>query len=329
MSFKDIKGQDRAIALLKTAAKDNRLGHAYIFWGPEGVGKKLAAINFAKLLNCLNVSFAPDGAEPCDECSSCKKINSSNHPDVFLFSPDKEGASIGIDKIRFLIKDIGLKPYEARKKIYIIDNAEDLTREGANAFLKTLEEPPSDSVLILIITDLRNMLPTIISRAQAVKFYSLGIDEVRRILTSEHKLEKETAQVLAHLSSGRLGLALRYNDGDFLKKRSRIVDALSRNTFFDSDFDNINRRDLKAYLDIALSWYRDIMIAKAEGLNAGIDLVNIDRKTAIVEEAKRLEFSYIDNIIKQIISTESFLDINANPKLAMSALGLAALENVR
>lgn len=322
MSFKDIKGQDKAIAILKNAAKQNRLSHAYIFWGPEGVGKKMAALNFAKLLNCQ----AAHSGEPCDECISCKKINSSNHPDIFLFSPDKEGASVGIEKIRALIKNIGLKPYEARTKVYIIDDAQNLTREAANAFLKTLEEPPSESILILIAPDLRDLLPTIVSRSQAVKFYALGIDQTRRILVEEYKTEDPLAQVLAHLSSGRLGLALKYKDGDFLKKRNRIVDSLSRNTFFDSDFDGIPKADLKMHLDIALTWYRDIMVAKASD---GLGLVNIDKKDAILNEAKRLEFSRIEDIIKQIILTGSFLDTNANPKLTMGVLGLAAIENVR
>ena len=328
MSFKNIKGQDRAIAVLRNAVKNNRLSHAYIFCGPEGIGKRLTALNFAKLLNC---QAEPDGDEACgcDECASCKKIDSLNHPDVFLFSPEKEGSSIGIEKIRAIIKDIGLKPYEARKKVYIIDNASSMTREAANAFLKTLEEPPPDSILILITQDLRDLAVTLVSRCQAVKFSSLGINEVKEILMNIYKVDAALAQVIAHLSSGRLGAALRYKDGDFLKKRARIINGLCSNTLFDSDFDGASKTDLKLYLDIMLTWYRDILVAKVEGPQGKMSMVNIDKKDALLKEAGRLEFSYLDNMIKQIISTGSFLDINANPKLTMSVLGLAALENVR
>jgi DNA polymerase-3 subunit delta' len=325
VSFKDIRGQDKAIAILKNAARQDKLSHAYIFWGPEGVGKSMTALNFAKMLNCQDAR----DEEPCEECASCKKINSFNHPDVFLFSPDKEGSSVGIEKIRALIKDIGLKPYEAKKKIYIVDNAQALTREAANAFLKTLEEPPTDALLILIAPELRDLLPTIVSRSQAVKFYALGVNETARILVKEHKIDEPQAKTLAHLSSGRLGVALKYKDDDFLKKRNRIVDSLARNEFFDSDFDAVSKPELKAYLDIALTWYRDILITKASGADAVFGLVNIDKSDAIKKEAKRLEFSRIEEIIKQIILTGSFLDSNANPKLTIAVLGLAALENVR
>ena len=330
MSFKDIKGQDKAISILRNAITDGKVSHAYIFWGPESVGKRLTAMNFAKALNCLGDETSRSGpVEGCDRCVSCKKIDSLNHPDVFLFAPEKDSSSIGIAKIRALIKDIGLKPYEARKKVYIIDGADEMTREASNAFLKTLEEPPSGSVLILIAKDLRDLLPTIASRAQGLKFYPLGIDEVKDILIKEYKADETLAQALAHLSGGRLGAALKYKDEDFLRKRSRIIDGLCNDTLFDSDFDGISRSDLRLYLDIMLTWYRDVMIAMCEGTGGESALVNIDRKDVILKEAKRAGFSYIDNMIKQIILTGSFLDINANPKLAMSVLGIAISENAR
>jgi DNA polymerase-3 subunit delta' len=334
MSLKNIKGQDRAVSILTNAMSGDRISHAYIFYGPEGVGKSLAAVNFAKALNCQDEASggASRGShalpvEACDVCVSCRKIDSGNHPDIFLFSPDEDGASIGIDKIRALIKDVALKPYEARYKVYMIDNAEYLTREAANAFLKTLEEPISRSVLILITKDLTNMLPTIISRSQIVKFDALGIDRTRRMLVEDYNMDEKTAQVLSSISSGRLGAALKYRDGDFLKKRDRIIAMLAANTFFDSDFDSVPKQDLEAYLDIALTWYGDIMMAKASPEQSAF--VNIDRVEAILKEAKRLEFSSIDSMIKQIILTASFLDSNANPKLAMSVLSLASARNAR
>ena len=111
----------------------------------------LTALNFAKALTCKDVV----SSEPCGECPSCKKIDSMTHPDVFILRAEKEGSSIKIDDVRQLIKDIYLKPFEAKKKVYIIDGAEDMKHEAANALLKTLEEPPTDSILILITDNLR------------------------------------------------------------------------------------------------------------------------------------------------------------------------------
>ena len=118
MSFATFKGQDSAISFLKNSIEKNKLSHAYIFLGPEGIGKRLAAINFAKVLNCANsVSH-----EPCDACSSCKKIDASSHPDIFILKAEEEGSAIGIDEIRELIKNIYLRPFEAKKKVYIMQH---------------------------------------------------------------------------------------------------------------------------------------------------------------------------------------------------------------
>lgn len=317
MSFSDIKGQDRAISFLKASIANNRVSHAYIFWGPSGIGKTLTALNFAKALNCENKSEDV----PCDQCASCKRIDSSNHPDVFLIKPQKDDNSgIGIDRVRGMIKDITLRPYEAKKKVYIIDGARAMTLDAQNALLKTLEEPPSESVLILLAESLSGLLPTIQSRGQAVKFFPLGIDDAKRILVEEYRIDNTNAHILAHLSSGRLGEALLYKDTSFFEKRSWVIRSLADRTLFDSDFDRLSKRDLKFYLDVMLTWYRDILIAKTRS-SGKTPLVNIDKEDIILKESKTSEIEELSDIIKQIISTGFFLEQNANPKLAIAALG--------
>ncbi len=199
MSFKDIKGEDSAIAFLKASLKNNRIYHAYIFCGPNGVGKRLTALNFAKALNCAASNGASDDAcdpstgsgsnpehsqkvDACDNCGPCKKIDSLTHLDVSILRPAKEGGSISIDEIRALIKNISFKAIEGRKKICIIDGAESMKHEAANAILKTLEEPPADSVLILITENLKALFHTIVSRSQVVRFFPLGLKEIEEIL---------------------------------------------------------------------------------------------------------------------------------------------------
>lgn len=314
MSFRDIRGHDAAISFLKSSADGGRLANAYIFCGVGGIGKKLTALNFAKMVNCLD----PKGSSGCDNCPSCKKIDSLNHPDVHLVAPDKKGASVKIDDIRTIIKDIGLKPYEARTKFYIIDGADKLTEEAANALLKTLEEPSANSSLILIVENPRRLAPTIRSRCQFVKFFPLDTAIVEEILTVSHNVDKVKAHLLAKISCGRAGAALELNDEDYFDKREHVIKTLLSGSLSDMEFDKMPKTDLRAFLNTMLTWYRDILASKVGDQG----LVNIDKKDLVSAEAGKISFGKLDTLLKSIISTQSYLDQNANPKLAMTALGL-------
>jgi len=315
LSFADLKGQDSAVSFLKSAISNNRLSHAYIFSGPDGVGKRLTAINFAKALNCEKAS----SYEVCEMCPSCKKINESLHPDISIISPQKEGGSIKIEDVRQIIKDIYLKPFEARKKVYIIDGAQDMKHEAANALLKTLEEPPADSILILITENLKALFHTIVSRSQVVRFFPLKLKEIEGILTKEYLLDGTPAHILAHLSGGRLGEAMRFKDDDIFTKRASLMKSISSRPL-NLDFDNVRKEDFRLYLNILLSWYRDILNMKV-GLEDYM-LVNIDKKDIISNEARRMSFEYLEDVISNIVSTFTYLDRNVNQKLAMSVLGI-------
>ena len=315
MSFKDIRGNDAVISFLKESSGAGRVANAYIFSGPGGIGKKLSALAFAKAVNCLS----PNEGLSCDRCPSCKKIDSSNHPDVFVVTPEKKGATTKIDDIRVVIKDNGLKPYEAKVKVYIIDEADSLTEEAANALLKTLEEPSAASMLILITERSSRLLPTIRSRCQIVNFFPLDTAIVEEILTASHNIDGVKARALSRISCGSPGKALELEDNDFFDKREKIIKALSSDTFSGLDFDKTPRPDLRAVLDIMLTWYRDILVMKAGDGR----LVNVDKKELISIEAGRIGFAKLDNILKRIMLTQAYLDQSANPKLAIAALGLA------
>ncbi len=315
LSFESLKGQDSAVNYLKASLKNNRISHAYIFSGPDGVGKRLAAINFAKALNCGNTR----SDSPCDQCSSCKNIDSSKHPDIVTMKAKEEG-SIKIEDVRALIKNVYLKPFEARKKVYIIESAEYMRHESANAMLKTLEEPPADSVIILLTENIKSLFHTIVSRCQVVKFFPLKLKEIGEILTREHSLSQKDAHTLAHLSGGRLGEALKLKEEDMLTKRSLLIDRILSGSMADFDFDDIPKEDVKVSLDMILTWYSDILKAKA---GAGdYMLVNIDKKDIISNEAGKLGFDRIEDIINSVISAMTHIDQNANQKLAMSVLGM-------
>ncbi|MFH1198999.1 MAG: AAA family ATPase [Candidatus Omnitrophota bacterium] len=164
MSFSDIKGQDSSLEILQGHMKNARLARGYLFLGPEGVGKVLTAKTLAKALNCKE-----NNLDSCDKCPSCLKIESNQHPDVHIV--DSEDAEIKIEDIRNLQSQISLRPYEGRFKVFIIKNAHSLNQASGNAFLKTLEESPGESVIILLSDKPNLLLKTIISRCQAIKFY--------------------------------------------------------------------------------------------------------------------------------------------------------------
>jgi DNA polymerase-3 subunit delta' len=335
LSFESLKGQNSAVSYLKASLRNNRISHAYIFSGPDGVGKRLSAINFAKALNCSNVKsgsicgplagLAVDpklnrGTEGCDQCSSCKKIDSSKHPDIFTLKPKEEGASIKIEDVRALIKDVYLKPFEAYKKVYMIESAEYMKHEAANALLKTLEEPPADSIIILLTENIKSLFHTIVSRCQVVKFFPLKPKEMEEILIKEYSMDQAGAHTLSYLSGGRLGEALKFKEEDIFTKRSVLMDRILSGSRADFDFDDIPKEDVRVYLDIILAWYSDILRMKAGAKD--YMLVNIDKKDIISNEAGRLSFDHIENIITSVISAITQIDQNANQKLAMSVLGM-------
>lgn len=347
LSFESLKGQDSAVSYLKASLRNNRISHAYIFSGPDGVGKRLAAVNFAKALNCLSpVSGSPcdpsalrqaqgrpeqgrrtagsgshlEPVEGCDRCSSCKKIDSSNHPDIFVLKPEEEGASIKIEDARVLIKNVYLKPFEARRKVYIIEGAEYMKREAANALLKTLEEPPADSVIILLTENTKTLLHTVVSRCQVVKFFPLKLQKVEEILTREYSLSRENAHTLSHLSGGRLGEALKFKEKGIFTKRSLLMNKILSGSRADFDFDDVPKEDVRVYLDMILAWYSDILKMKAGARDHM--LVNIDKIDSISDEAGRLSFDRIEDIINSVISAITHIGQNANQKLVMSVLGM-------
>lgn len=317
MSFQDIKGEGSAISFLKNAASGGRVASAYIFLGPSGCGKKLTALNFAKLLNCAS----PLEGEPCEKCASCVKINSSAHPDILVLEKEEKKTDFGIDIVFEAIRSASLKPYEARKKVYILDDADIMSEPAQNAVLKTLEEPPQNLVLILMVEDIHSVSETIKSRSQIVKFFPMPPADIEKILRDDHKTDARDARVLSRLSMGSIGKALENSKNGFLEKRAKVIDGLKDNRIFDYDFEKMKRDDFAGYLDIMLSWYRDLLVTKALA-GESADILNVDKADDIKKEAKRLSFEYLDNAVNAIADAKDYLNRNANPKLTMNVLGI-------
>jgi DNA polymerase-3 subunit delta' len=238
--FSDVRHQDRAVSLLRRALRSGRMPHAYLFDGPDGVGKGLAARALAARLLCEDEALAPD-ADACGRCPACRLVASDNHPDLHLIDralrkrhPDRtirqsKGLFLVVDLIRyFLIEPAAMKPTQGRRRVFLILEAERMNEEAQNALLKTLEEPPGTACLILVTASAARLLPTIQSRCQRVPFALLPIDFVAQALQARLRVPAADALALAVLSDGRLGVALRWQQMNLLAALDMVGACLDR-----------------------------------------------------------------------------------------------------
>lgn len=320
MSFKEVIGHQRPIRLLQKAILTDHLPHAYLFHGSDGVGKKFTALTLAKVLNCEQ-----EGEDCCDQCLSCRKIDDSNHPDVSVVGPD--GQFIKIDTIRQLQRSLNYRPYEGKRRVCVLDAADRMKTESANALLKTLEEPPPDTLLILLTPETDLLLPTIVSRCQQVRFTSLPIDQMVEELNRRLSIGKEEAKTVAELSQGSLGRALEMFDHEVWKRRQKIIQDLMdlpsqdvRWTFSTAESLANLGESLSLVFPIMISWYRDLIIWNER---KDVDrLINQDFYEEIREKAVRMSRPSLVRRIEVINQTSKALDRNVNRLLAMENLML-------
>ena len=227
--FKNILGQQKAVLSLQAQLRTNRIAQAYLFAGPEGVGRKKTAIEVAKALNCRN----KEQIEPCDECPSCRKIDKNIHPDVHLIDfawqaglleekPEQQ-TQIKIDVIRDIQREISLKRFEGNYKVFIIDQAEKMSQSAMNCLLKTLEEPPENSLLILVTTSQDMLTQTIISRCQIIKFNRLMDSIIHKILTEKFNLSTNLDRITKFAN----GSVAKASSEDFIEKTEFVNELWS------------------------------------------------------------------------------------------------------
>ena len=314
MSFKQIKGQDKPISILQSYIKNSRLSGGYLFSGPQGVGKKLAALALAKTVNC-----SEEGLDSCDTCPSCMKIANSQHPDLHII--EAGDSEIKIETIRQLQKDISLRPFEAKKKVFIIDDAHKLTPEASNALLKVLEEPPKQSLIILTSDKANLIFKTIVSRCKTVKFSPLRRQELQRILKDDFGLESSLSHFLAYFSEGRLGSALKMRDSDLFTRKNDFLDEICLNA--KPRLDSLplkTREDIRSFLGILAAWFRDIYLIKVGMPHS--ELINLDRIKDLLKDMSRFSFMQLNDILDSVSDSLRFLDQNVNTKLLLNDLGV-------
>ncbi len=261
-------GQTRAKQFLTASFSRGKTAHAYLFRGPAGVGKKTCAQAFAALINCLS----PVNGDACGRCSSCMKYHSGNHPDLVRIQPQGTANALKIDQIRELKKTLAYPPFEARFRVVLIKDIHLTMRrkEVTNSLLKTLEEPPADTIFILTGDEAGDILPTILSRCQIVPFYPLPYELVTQALMND-SVEQETAAALAAISEGSLGRARLLFQENLLQLRGEIIENLLylapgtpetvEKIFQLAEKAADAKENLEELLDLITIWIRDVMLA--------------------------------------------------------------------
>ncbi len=320
MSFNDIVGQERPIGILSRAVERDRTAQAYLFLGMEGIGKRLTAYNLAKALNCQGERSEPYLS--CDCCPSCLKIDHGNHPDVQVVGGTQELIKIG--EIRQLQRRLHYKPFEGRKKVVVIDGAEKLGLAAANALLKTLEEPPPETVIILLSTSLSQLLPTIISRCQKIRFQPLSIESLRKVVSKTLPRQEEAVQSLAFLSGGSPGRALQLATDSIWETRRELLPRIGQ-----LSSDNIeelfqlseklanDKEGLEGILELLKTFFRDALTFRENGTDK---VVNLDLLPSIERLSNELSSAELIGKIEAINEAQSALRQNANRQLAVERM---------
>lgn len=325
--------------LARSLAAD-RVAHAYLFTGPHAIGKTTLARAFAQALQCR-------GADPpCGECASCYRIARDRHPDVQVVegvpvgykfdgkSPppprranDRERRILKIDQIRAVQHDVSRLPFEGRWKIILLRRFEEANEEAANALLKTLEEPPAHTRLLLTARDASLLPPTITSRCQVFALRPLALGEVETALSERWHVEPPLAHLLARLSGGRLGWAVRASANPaLLMARGAHLDALDL-VLREGRAERLTRAgdlakdvdELPELLELWLGWWRDVLLMHAQR-GDGARITNVDREDLLREHAARFTLEEAQGALKTVRATARYLTQNVNPRLALEIL---------
>jgi len=356
MAFESIIDQKKIVKVLKQALKQKRIHHAYLFHGSPGTGKEAMAIELAKSLLC-----SEGDAGACNQCSDCRRAAALKHPDlIYIFptsssvQPEEErlaldslaknpykGANlwsnpaISIDRIRELRRQVAYKSFEGKGRVVIISEAHKMTQAAANALLKTLEEPPGKMNFILTTSFINQLLPTIISRCQSIRFDTIAYQEIEKALIEREKVEPEKARIISRISFGNYRRALALLGEDLQAKREEALNILRK--VLQSHYDrlllvenllkNKEKVDVKELLEIILLWFRDALIFSSwpDSTKISDKLVNIDQldtMTKFIDACPNIDF---EQIIFEIENAIGLINRNVNVKLILIVL----FENLR
>ena len=327
-SFKDVVGHKDILKYISSAVENNRVSHAYILNGERGSGKKMLANLFAMTLLCET-----GDNEPCGKCHSCKQAESGNQPDIIRVTHEKPN-SISVDDIRTQVNNtVDIKPYQGPYKVYIIPQADMMTPQAQNAILKTIEEPPSYAVFLLLTENAETLLPTINSRCVMLKLRNIKDTLIKKYLMENLEIPDYKADMCTAFAQGNMGRAIMLANSDhFNEIREEAVQLLKHINEMELNeivaaVKNISvyKLEITDYLDIIMIWYRDVLLYKA---TKEIDKVVFkDQLQSIKEQARKSSYEGIELILESLEKAKARLKANVNFDLVMELLFLTIKEN--
>ena len=320
-------GHDSIKQHFQKAIELHKVSHAYILAGEAGMGRKSLAHAFALTLLCEK-----GGSQPCMNCHACKQVLSGNHPDLIHVTHEKPG-SIGVDDIREQINDtIMIRPYSSYYKVYIVDDAEKMTIQAQNALLKTIEEPPSYAVIILLTINEDLFLPTILSRCVQLKLKPLKDSVIQAYLKETMGIPEREAQLYAAFARGNLGKAIKLSDSEEFKDMYKRLLSMLRNIknmdisqLLDYSKKLKEEMDIYECLDFMQVWYRDALMFKVT--NDANLLIFKDEYSTISDMSRHIGYDGFENILQAIEKARIRLEANVNMELAMELMFLVMKEN--
>jgi DNA polymerase-3 subunit delta' len=324
--FESIIDQDRPVRILTTFLQNGTIPHALLFTGIEGVGKESTAMAFAMACNCAGEipnTTRQEAVRPCGSCKPCRKIEAGNHPDIIRVKPS--GPFIKIGQIRSLCQTLALKPYEARRRVVIISDAQAMNPASGNALLKMLEEPPVRTILILLATHTSDLLPTIVSRCQQLRFKPISNKSLESVLVEEHGLDAGDAMIITTMAGGSLSRALRMHRGQWINRRHWLItemDALSsasvnRLLAFGEHLSR-NKDILQDSLEVMKSWLRDLVVGKVSPDR----VINQDLTQKIQQISQTTSIVALLDKIDTIQATQNAIQAGTNLRLALETMVL-------
>jgi DNA polymerase III subunit delta' len=339
----DVVGHERAVDLLRRSIEHGRLGHAYLFSGPDGVGKRTLALELARAVNCETAGpgarpmlpglgfddpaeeSGGDGGPPCGACRRCRLIAEGKHPEVRVVGVEPPHKVIRVADVESIQADAALRPADAYRKVYVIDGAELLHVDAANRLLKTIEEPPPSVMLVLTTVDPEATLETIVSRCQHVRLHPLPPDRLAHEL-GRRGLSPERAALLAALAEGAVGRALALAaDEAILERRARHLDDLADLLAADrverlqyartlGDRWSGHPETVREVLATWLRWWRDVLLLQKGAPNRA---VNVDRLADLERHAALVSPAVAAGAVSSLRDTLAMLDQNVNARLAL------------
>ncbi|MBW1711065.1 MAG: DNA polymerase III subunit delta' [Deltaproteobacteria bacterium] len=329
MGFEQLIGHERPLKMIRAMLLRERLPHALLITGPTGVGKRTFALALAQAVNCERL----ESGEPCGICPACDKIGRGIHPDVIEIEPEGRSRVIKIERIREMRTQISFRPFEGRTKVFLVREAQNMHEASANALLKTLEEPPPASLIILTVPEETDLLPTVVSRCLRLSLAPLSRQVIEDWLERERGITGAEAHLLASLSGGCPGRVVDIEAEAVWDQRRETLEKLTQ----------VESRDYTAALDWAESlardenervmtfdllrfWYRDLMILSCQGDER--HLINSDLLDELKRFKRQRKTSAFSNALNKIDDAEEALGRMARPDLVMENLMLNLFETL-